>query len=157
MAVEIERKFLLKNQLWRTLTDDSRLIRQGYLSDQPDRTVRVRVVGEQAWLTIKGRTEGIARLEMEYPIPVADAMQLLDQLCLKPLIEKYRHRIVQGDLVWEIDEFLGDNAGLVVAEIELATADQHVDRPDWLGDEVSDDPRYFNSALIHQPFSTWSV
>jgi len=157
MAIEIERKFLLKNQQWRTVAGVGRLIRQGYLSDQPERTVRVRVAGEQAWLTIKGKTEGIARLEMEYPIPVAEAMQLLDQLCLKPLIEKYRYRIAQGDLVWEIDEFLGENAGLIVAEIELSAADQVFDQPDWLGDEVSDDLRYFNSALIRQPFLRWSV
>ena len=157
MAIEIERKFLLKNQQWRTLSGAGCLIRQGYLSDQPERTVRVRVAGEQAWLTVKGKTKGIARLELEYPIPVAEAMQLLDQLCLKPLIEKYRYRIIQGDLVWEVDEFLGDNTGLVVAEIELSAADQAFDRPDWLGAEVSDDPRYFNSALIHQPFSRWSV
>lgn len=157
MAIEIERKFLLKNEQWRTVAGESSLIRQGYLSDQPERTVRVRVAGEQAWLTIKGKTEGIARLEMEYPIPVAEAMQLLDQLCLKPLIEKYRYRIAQGDLVWEIDEFLGENAGLVVAEIELSAADQAFDQPDWLGAEVSDDPRYFNSALIRQPFLRWSV
>ncbi|MFZ3191660.1 MAG: CYTH domain-containing protein [Moraxellaceae bacterium] len=157
MAIEIERKFLLKNQQWRTVAGVSCLIRQGYLSDQPERTVRVRVAGEQAWLTIKGKTEGIARLELEYPIPVAEAMQLLDQLCLKPLIEKYRYRIAQAALVWEIDEFLGENAGLVVAEIELSAADQVFDQPDWLGAEVSDDPRYFNSALIRQPFSRWSA
>ena len=157
MAIEIERKFLLKNQQCRAVAGVGCLIRQGYLSDQPERTVRVRVAGEQAWLTIKGKTEGIARLELEYSIPVAEAMQLLDQLCLKPLIEKYRYRIVQGDLVWEIDEFLGENAGLVVAEIELSTTDQVFDQPDWLGDEVSDDPRYFNSALIRQPFLRWSV
>ena len=157
MAIEIERKFLLKNEQWRTVSGEGCLIRQGYLSDQPERTVRVRVAGEQAWLTIKGKTQGIARLELEYSIPVADAMQLLDQLCLTPLIEKYRYRIAQGDLVWEIDEFLGENAGLVVAEIELSAADQQFDRPDWLGDEVSDDPRYFNSALIRQSFSRWSV
>lgn len=157
MAIEIERKFLLKNQQWRTVAGVGCLIRQGYLSDQPERTVRVRVAGEQAWLTIKGKTEGVARLEMEYPIPVTEAMQLLDQLCLTPLIEKYRYRIAQGDLVWEIDEFLGENAGLVVAEIELSAADQVFDQPDWLGAEVSDDPRYFNSALIRQPFSRWSV
>lgn len=157
MAIEIERKFLLKNEQWRTLSGAGCLIRQGYLSDQPERTVRVRVAGDHAWLTIKGKTEGIARLELEYPIPVAEAMQLLDQLCLKPLIEKYRYRIAQADLVWEIDEFLGDNTGLVVAEIELSTTEQVFDRPDWLGDEVSDDPRYFNAALIRQPFSRWSV
>lgn len=157
MAIEIERKFLLKNPAWRTVAGEGCLIRQGYLSDQPERTVRVRVAGEQAWLTIKGKTAGIARVEMEYPIPVAEAMQLLDQLCLKPLIEKYRYRIAQDDLVWEIDEFLGDNAGLVVAEIELTAADQQFDQPDWLGAEVSDDPRYFNSALIRQPFSRWSI
>lgn len=157
MAIEIERKFLLKNQQWRDVAGEGCLIRQGYLSDQPERTVRVRLSGEQAWLTIKGKTQGIARLELEYPIPVIEAMQLLDQLCLTPLIEKYRYRILQGTLVWEIDEFLGENAGLVVAEIELTAADQHFDRPDWLGDEVSDDSRYFNSALIRQPFSSWSA
>ena len=157
MAIEIERKFLLKNQQWRDVAGEGCLIRQGYLSDQPERTVRVRLSGEQAWLTIKGKTQGIARLELEYSIPVIEAMQLLDQLCLTPLIEKYRYRILQGTLVWEIDEFLGENAGLVVAEIELTAADQHFDRPDWLGDEVSDDSRYFNSALIRQPFSSWSA
>lgn len=156
MAVEIERKFLIKNQQWRLLAGAGCLIRQGYLSDHPERTVRVRVSGEQAWLTIKGKTQGIARLELEYTIPVSDAMQLLDQLCLKPLIEKYRYQITQGDLVWEIDEFLGENSGLLVAEIELSSVEQSFDRPDWLGDEVSDDPRYFNSALIQQPFSNWS-
>ena len=155
MAIEIERKFLLKNQQWRMVAGSGCLIRQGYLSDQPERTVRVRVAGDQAWLTIKGKTQGIARLELEYPIPVIEAMQLLDQLCLTPLIEKYRYRIAQGELVWEIDEFLGENAGLVVAEIELTAADQQFERPDWLGDEVSDDSRYFNSALIRQPFSSW--
>lgn len=155
MAIEIERKFLLKNQQWRMVAGSGCLIRQGYLSDQPERTVRVRVAGDQAWLTIKGKTQGVARLELEYPIPVIEAMQLLDQLCLTPLIEKYRYRIAQGELVWEIDEFLGENAGLVVAEIELTAADQQFERPDWLGDEVSDDSRYFNSALIRQPFSSW--
>lgn len=156
MAIEIERKFLLKNQQWRDVAGEGCLIRQGYLSDQPERTVRVRLSGEQAWLTIKGKTQGIARLELEYSIPVADAMQLLDQLCLKPLIEKYRYQIAQGDLVWEIDEFLGDNSGLLVAEIELTSANQVFDRPAWLGDEVSDDPRYFNSKLIREPFLSWS-
>lgn len=156
MAIEIERKFLLKNQQWRDVAGEGCLIRQGYLSDQPERTVRVRLSGEQAWLTIKGKTQGIARLELEYPIPVADAMQLLDQLCLKPLIEKYRYRIAQENLLWEVDEFLGDNAGLVVAELELSTADQAFDHPSWLGAEVSDDPRYFNSNLIRQPFLSWS-
>lgn len=157
MAIEIERKFLLKNQQWRDIADQGCLIRQGYLSDQPERTVRVRLSGEQAWLTIKGKTQGIARLELEYPIAVVEAVQLLDQLCLKPLIEKYRYRIVQKDVVWEIDEFLGENKGLLVAEIELRSIDQAFDRPAWLGDEVSDDPRYFNSALIQQPFSSWSI
>lgn len=157
MAIEIERKFLLKNQQWRSSAGEGCLIRQGYLSDQPERTVRVRVSGAQAWLTIKGKTQGIARLELEYPIAVAEAMQLLDQLCLKPVIEKYRYRIAQADVVWEIDEFLGENAGLLVAEIELTAVDQTFDRPAWLGDEVSDDPRYFNSALIRHPFLSWSA
>ena len=156
MALEIERKFLLKNQQWRDVAGVGCLIRQGYLSDQPERTVRVRVSGDQAWLTIKGKTQGIERLEMEYDIPVSEAMQLLDQLCLKPLIEKYRYRIAQADLIWEIDEFLGENAGLLVAELELKSADQQFDRPDWLGTEVSHEPRYFNSALIRQPFLSWN-
>ncbi|MEC7120279.1 MAG: CYTH domain-containing protein [Pseudomonadota bacterium] len=156
MAVEIERKFLLSGGHWRQDAGQAQLIRQGYLSDQPDRTVRVRVLGDQGWLTIKGRTQGIARAEFEYPIPLADAMQLLDQLCLQPLIEKQRYRIQYADLVWEVDEFFGQNTGLVVAEIELSSADQVFARPDWLGQEVSDDPRYFNSALIARPYSTWS-
>lgn len=156
MALEIERKFLIKSPQWRSLAGQGCLIRQGYLSDQPERTVRVRVSGDQAWLTIKGKTQGIERLEMEYDIPVSEAMQLLDQLCLKPLIEKYRYRIAQADLIWEIDEFLGENAGLLVAELELKSADQQFDRPDWLGTEVSHEPRYFNSALIRQPFLSWN-
>lgn len=153
MGVEIERKFLLASDAWRAGAVGTEY-RQGYLSRDPARTVRVRVAGEQAFLTIKGRNEGISRAEFEYAIPLADALALLP-LCEGPLIEKVRYRIPQGDLCWEIDEFLGQNAGLTVAEIELPTADTPFERPAWLGYEVSGDPRYYNSSLSKTPYSEW--
>ena len=157
MAVEIERKYLLKSDAWRALAGEGQLLRQGYLSTTPERTVRVRVVGEQAWLTIKGISQGIARVEYEYAVPVADAMQMLDGLCPQPLIEKYRYQIAdlaQG-IVWEIDEFLGANQGLIVAEVELTSTEQTLNLPEWIGQEVSDDTRYFNSALLKHPYKNW--
>ena len=154
MGIEIERKFLLAGDGWRTL-GTATLLRQGYLCADPTRTVRVRIEGEQGVLTIKSKSEGASRGEWEYPIPVADAVELLDRLCEQPLIEKYRHRIAVGAHVWEVDEFLGANAGLVVAEIELATEDEAFDLPQWVADEVTGDARYYNSNLIKQPFSSW--
>jgi adenylate cyclase len=154
MGVEIERKFLLNGDAWRALGEPV-LLRQGYLSSDPDRTVRVRIEGDAGTMTIKGRSAGATRGEWEYPIPLADAGQLLDRLCQQPLIEKYRRRIGFGGNVWEVDEFLGANAGLVVAEIELASEDQAFDKPEWIGEEVTHDRRYFNSSLIRQPFSSW--
>jgi adenylate cyclase len=154
MGVEIERKFLLTGDGWRALGTPV-LLRQGYLSSDPDRTVRVRIEGEQGTLTIKGRSEGATRAEWEYPIPLDEAGDLLDRLCQQPLIEKYRRRIDFAGNVWEVDEFLGANAGLVVAEIELASEAQAFDKPDWIGAEVTDDKRYFNSSLIRHPFSGW--
>ncbi|NHZ93262.1 CYTH domain-containing protein [Massilia sp. CCM 8733] len=154
MGVEIERKFLLAGEAWRTLGEPV-LLRQGYLSTDPDRTVRVRIEGEGATLTIKGRSEGATRGEWEYPIPLADAGELLDRLCQQPIIEKYRRRIPFAGNVWEVDEFLGANAGLMFAEIELASEDQAFDKPDWIGEEVTHDRRYFNSSLIRLPFSQW--
>jgi adenylate cyclase len=154
MGVEIERKFRLTGNAWRALGEPV-LLRQGYLSSNPDRTVRVRVEGGQGALTIKGRSVGATRAEWEYPMPLADANELLERLCEQPIIEKYRRRIAIGAHTWEVDEFLGANAGLVVAEIELASEDQPFDKPDWVGQEVTDDRRYFNSSLIRHPFSQW--
>jgi adenylate cyclase len=154
VGVEIERKFLLHGDGWRALGQPV-LLRQGYLSSNPDRTVRVRIEGAQGTMTIKGRSVGASRGEWEYPIPLLDANELLDRLCEQPIIEKYRRRIPVGDHVWEVDEFLGANLGLVVAEIELASEEQQFDKPDWIGQEVTDDRRYFNSSLIRNPFSAW--
>jgi adenylate cyclase len=154
MGVEIERKFLLQGEAWRGL-GQAVLLRQGYLSSARERVVRVRIEGEQAMLTIKGANVGATRGEWEYPIPLADAVELLDGLCEQPLIEKVRHRIEHAGMVWEVDEFLGANAGLVVAEIELASEDQPFEKPDWIGAEVSGDVRYYNANLIRHPFSQW--
>ncbi|MEW6024333.1 MAG: CYTH domain-containing protein [Pseudomonadota bacterium] len=154
MGVEIERKFLVEGDAWRTL-GKSTLLRQGYLSTDATRTVRVRIDGERAFLTIKGKSVGASRGEWEYPIPVPEAAELLDTLCQQPLVEKVRHRIASGPHTWEVDEFLGANAGLVVAEIELALEDEAFEQPDWIGREVTGDARYFNSRLISHPYSEW--
>ena len=154
MPEEIERKFLVDSAAWQP-RDAGVLLVQGYLSSHPDRTVRVRVAGNDAWLTIKGRTTGVTRAEFEYPIPFADARRMLDELCERTLIEKRRHRETVEGKTWEIDVFLGDNAGLVVAEIELAAPDEPFAVPPWATREVSDDPRYFNASLIAAPYSTW--
>lgn len=154
MGVEIERKFLLRDDRWKSLGQGV-LLRQGYLSSHPERVVRVRIEGASAMMTIKGRSSGARRGEWEYPIPLEDAQIFLDSLCEKPVIEKYRYRIVFDGMVWEVDEFLGENAGLVVAEIELTSEDQLFNRPEWIGNEVTDDARYFNANLLRQPFSSW--
>lgn len=154
MAREIERKFLVRGVTWKRGAEGVRF-RQGYLSSEKERTVRVRTEGPRAVLTIKGLTRGIERHEYEYSIPLADATEMLDTLCERPLIEKVRYMRTVGPHLWEVDEFLGDNTGLVVAEIELSSPDEAFERPAWLGREVSGDPRYFNSNLIHHPFRTW--
>lgn len=154
MGVEIERKFLVTGDAWRAL-GEATLLRQGYLSLDPERTVRVRIEGEAATLTIKGKNRGATRGEWEYPIPVQEAAELLDTLCQRPLVEKIRHRIAAGPHTWEVDEFLGANAGLVVAEIELASEEEAFDKPGWIGPEVTHDHRYFNSNLIRHPYSAW--
>lgn len=154
MGVEIERKFLVIDGRWRALGVGVSL-RQGYLSSHPERVVRVRIEGDLAMLTIKGRSVGASRGEWEYPIPLADAEQFLASLCEQPLIEKKRYRIQHEGMLWEVDEFFGANAGLVVAEIELEAEDQPFSRPDWLGAEVTDDARYFNANLISHPFTEW--
>jgi adenylate cyclase len=154
MGIEIERKFLLKGDGWRGLGQPT-LMRQGYLVADPVRTVRVRIEGERAVITIKSKTTGASRGEWEYEIPVPDAAELLERLCEQPLVEKVRHRIEHAGHTWEVDEFQGENAGLVVAEIELGSEDEAFERPDWIGQEVTDDPRYYNSSLIRLPYSKW--
>lgn len=156
MATEIERKFLVSDDSWRGLGSGSRF-RQGYLSTQPERTVRVRTAAGKGYLTIKGKTVDASRSEYEYEIPLADAEAMLDALCERPLIEKTRYRIDYQGLVWEVDEFEGENAGLVIAEVELASADQAVPLPAWVGEEVTTDPRFYNANLIANPFSRWRV
>jgi len=154
MGVEIERKFLLAGEGWRGLGAPT-LMRQGYLAADAARTVRVRIEGERAVLTVKGKSVGASRGEWEYEIPLADAAELLDGLCEQPLVEKIRHRIDHAGHTWEVDEFLGLNAGLVVAEIELDAEDEAFDKPDWIGREVTGEQRYYNSSLIRNPYSQW--
>jgi adenylate cyclase len=154
MGIEIERKFLLASEGWKGLGQPT-LMRQGYLVADPVRTVRVRIEGERAVITIKSKSTGASRGEWEYGIPVPDAAELLDRLCEQPLVEKVRHRIDYAGHTWEVDEFQGENAGLVVAEIELGSEDEAFDKPDWIGREVTGDPRYYNSSLIRLPYSKW--
>jgi len=155
MAIEIERKFLVKGQQWRNQATGT-VYRQGYIPTNNGCTVRVRLMGNQAYLTIKGLTKGLSRTEFEYPIPIADAQIMLDNLCQLPLIEKTRYKISFAGLLWEVDEFAGENQGLVLAEVELTDEQQFVELPDWIDKEVSDDPRYFNVNLAQHPFSQWS-
>ncbi|HEY8606129.1 MAG TPA: CYTH domain-containing protein [Noviherbaspirillum sp.] len=154
MGVEIERKFLVRGDAWKRLAPGV-LLRQGYLSSSAERIVRVRIEDAAATLTIKGRTTGATRGEWEYPMPLEDARVLLDTLCERPLVEKFRYRIPIGGMMWEVDEFLGENAGLVVAEIELTSEDQSFDRPEWLGEEVTHDSRYANASLLRHPYCRW--
>ncbi|MGB5640624.1 MAG: CYTH domain-containing protein [Sedimenticolaceae bacterium] len=155
MGTEIERKFLLQSDAWRDEVRDSVRLVQGYLARGDRSAIRIRIKGDEAELNIKKTLDGINRLEYEYQIPVADAREILDQVALKPLIDKTRHHVVRGNHLWEIDEFYGDNAGLVVAEIELGDADEDFDRPAWLGEEVSLDQRYYNSNLSELPYTKW--
>ena len=154
MAKEIERKFLTKSGVWKPLTPGVSY-RQGYLSSVNERVVRVRMAGDKAFLTIKGPTLSLSRIEFDYPIPIADAAEMLDRLCERPLIEKTRYRQADGDHIWEIDVFNGDNDGLIVAEIELSSETETFERPDWVAEEVSGDPRYFNNNLVVNPFKNW--
>ena len=147
MALEIERKFLVAGESWRTGADAGAAVRQGYLSRGESASVRVRIIGEAAFLTIKSAHAGAARSEFEYPIPPADAEQMLAHLCAAPLIEKRRHTIAVGGHIWTVDVFEGALAGLTLAEVELAHADETIAIPPWAGREVTDDPRYRNDAL----------
>jgi len=155
MGIEIERKFLLKNDTWREGAAGV-IYHQGYLSLDPQRTVRVRIFDDRGMLTIKGASAGASRTEFEYAIPVGEARQLLDRLCFRPQIEKTRYRIPHGGLTWEVDEFHGENLGLVLAEVELEQEEQPVELPPWVGREVTGDERYFNAYLCRHPYRSWA-
>ena len=155
MGKEIERKFLLLSDAWRDEVRDSVHLIQGYLVRNEKSAIRIRIKGTRAELNIKQSLEGIDRLEYEYEIPLADAREILEHVALRPLIEKTRHHVVRGDHLWEIDEFDGENRGLIMAEIELTDADEPFDKPAWIGEEVSLDPRYYNSNLSLSPFGKW--
>ena len=150
---EIERKFLVNKQKWTPVSPGVRMV-QGYLSTDMERTIRVRIAGEKAFLTIKGKPVGIKRIEMEYEIPVSEAEVLLKMSKDVP-VEKIRYLENRGDVTWEIDYFEGENSGLLLAEVELKTENQKINLPDWIEKEVSDDARYFNSYLTQHPFITW--
>ncbi|MDL2313460.1 CYTH domain-containing protein [Desulfovibrio sp. OttesenSCG-928-C14] len=154
MGKEIERKFLLKNDGWRGQGRAEQFC-QGYLASAAGCVVRVRTAGEKAWLTVKGKNTGAVRSEFEYPIPLDEARAMLAELAEKPLIEKQRHTLELDGATWEIDEFYGDNAGLILAEIELRDENQTFARPDWLGEEVTGDARYYNSNLGKNPYKNW--
>lgn len=162
MAKEIERKFLVTNDGWRTLptgeTTPGNPYCQGYIATaQVGQSVRVRIAGDQGFLTLKGPTKGITRAEFEYPVPVSEAQEMLETLCRRPFIQKIRYCLPLGDVVWEIDEFQGENAGLIVAEVELRSEAQPFERPYWLGAEVSGQARYYNGSLVKNPYSKWGL
>lgn len=156
MGIEIEKKFLLTDDSWRELATGV-TYRQGYLSADKERTIRVRTIGDKGYVTIKGKSVGASRLEFEYEIPLADAEEMLSQLCHRPLIHKKRFTIEFAGNFWEVDEFFDENEGLVVAEIELDSEDQEFSLPGWIGQEVTSDPRYFNSNLSKFPYTTWKT
>ncbi len=154
MGVEIERKYLVRGAAWREGAKGVNY-RQGYLSSHPGRTVRIRTAGDKGYLTIKGVATGAARPEYEYEIPYGEAVEMLQNLCEKPVIEKIRYKIPYGGLLWEVDEFGGENQGLVVAEVELSDEGQAVPLPPWAGPEVTSDARYYNANLFKNPYSKW--
>lgn len=155
MAVEIEHKFLLANDNWRSQVTHSSFFRQGYLTSDSNSSIRIRISGTHAWLNIKSATIGTQRHEYEYEIPLDDANEIIDNLCRKPVIEKTRHFVKFGQHTWEIDEFEGENAGLIVAEVELSESGEPFEKPDWAGKEVSHDVRYYNNNLAIHPYNTW--
>lgn len=154
MAIEIERKFLVADDSWKGAVHKSLVCKQGYLVSNSEKSVRIRVIGTKAFLTIKGATQGLSRSEYEYEIPVIDAEGML-QLCSAPPVEKTRHYIMHGGMTWELDVFEAANAGLVMAEIELTSEEQPFDLPPWVGKEVSGDERYYNGYLSKRPYSLW--
>lgn len=155
MASEVERKFLVSDDSWQAGVTSSQRMRQGYLPGMETASVRLRISGDRAHLNIKSATLAVSRLEYDYPVPLADAEEMLERLCQRPFIDKTRHHVPHGGHLWEVDVFHGDNAGLVVAEIELASPDEPFVRPPWLGEEVSHDPRYYNVCLVTHPYKDW--
>lgn len=155
MPIEIERKFLLANENWRNEVVRSSRIRQGYLGKIDKASVRIRVQGDKANINVKSATLGMSRLEYEYEIPMDEAEEMLEQLCEKPQVDKTRFIVERGSHIWEIDEFYGDNEGLLVAEIELGSEDEVFEKPEWVGEEVTEDPRYYNVNLRKHPFKQW--
>jgi adenylate cyclase len=153
MPLEIERKFLVDTRIWNPTVQGTRLV-QAYLSIDPNPTVRIRIAGEKAFLTIKGRTETISRPEFEYEIPVDEAQDIMKLAITNP-VEKIRYKIMHEGFLWEVDVFSGKNKGLVIAELELNSEDQEFTHPEWLLEEVSDDRRYYNSYLSEHPFQEW--
>ncbi|MFQ5551384.1 MAG: CYTH domain-containing protein [Gemmatimonadales bacterium] len=151
-SIEIERKYLVTGDAWRSWP--STQYRQGYITES-GATVRARVAGNQGFLTIKGKRNGIARAEFEYPIPAEHANWIIETLCENRVVEKTRHRVEHGDVVWEVDEFHGPNAGLVIAEVELESENQAIDLPDWIGREVTEESRFGSARLATRPFTSW--
>ena len=162
MGTEIERKYLVKAAEWRShlqklqqeFPELGEQYCQGYIPTINRTTVRLRIIGSQGYITIKSPTKGYTRSEFEYPIPLEDARQMLKTLCVKPLIEKTRYKIKHGNLIWEIDEFVGENKGLIIAEVELENEAQKIELPHWIDKEVRD-KKYFNSSLVKYPYSQW--
>lgn len=157
MATEIERKFLLLNEDWRDIVKSDTQIVQAYLANNEFSSTRIRIQDDKANINIKSATLGISRTEFEYAIPVVDAQLMIDNLCVKPVIEKTRYIVKHIQHIWEIDVFSGDNEGLIVAEIELSSPDEAFEKPSWLGKEVSNDARYYNVCLVDNPYKTWPL
>jgi CYTH domain-containing protein len=154
MALEIERKFLVRSDEYKQLASPV-YFKQAYLNDDPERVVRIRVANNKGFLTIKGKNQGITRTEYEYEIPETEAQQILDTMALPTAIEKYRYTFMYKDKKWEVDEFIAENKGLVIAEIELESVEEIVEKPSWIGMEVSEDKRYYNSNLSKLPYCKW--
>ncbi|WP_260293888.1 CYTH domain-containing protein [Sedimenticola hydrogenitrophicus] len=155
MALEIERKFLVINDKWQDNILSEAILKQGYIANQPNATVRVRITGDSACLNLKSATKGITRSEFEYPIPLEDAEQILARLAEQPFIDKTRYKVRWGGHVWDLDLFAGENSGLIMAEVELSSEDEPFELPPWAGEEVSGDPRYYNASLVKHPYSQW--
>jgi adenylate cyclase len=155
MATEIERKFLITNDNWRKDAGEGIFMVQGYMGSNEKSSIRIRINGDSANLNIKSKTIGIQRSEYDYPVPLDEAKEIIDSLCDKPLIEKTRFYVMHDGHEWEIDVFGGENEGLIVAELELNSVDEEFTLPDWVGKDVSDDPRYYNICLVTHPYKDW--
>ncbi|MCW8904276.1 CYTH domain-containing protein [Sedimenticola sp.] len=155
MALEIERKYLVINDKWKENILSESVLKQGYIANQPNATVRIRIASEVAYLNIKSATTGITRAEFEYQIPLPDAEQILEQVAEHPFIDKTRYKVQWGSHVWDLDLFAGENQGLIMAEVELNSEDESFELPPWAGKEVSGDPRYYNASLVKHPYTRW--